>query len=413
MSLTGAAAIGTAAYGFSKPIINKALKDGQKHLGGPIPITASSLVEFGQLTRVEPITVVDSSLIPYESTTDVLKTLNSIFASYYLAASSVAINVTKVQTFQALNRLNPNSSVMFGLANSTMTQMAIAATEDIDIGSQVTLYNGISLTNLPSISQEARFNGSVNPPPNTSNSNGNNNNNNNNTAPPPPKPQKTSNKIQAVDLQTVSNLSVGQQLTLDVTDEHGTTFNINMSVRLIVYPATKSILSNILTWSEKDNRLSTRFKAYKAGELSFWRDLVFMRDIFAERRRVLMRDNSGIFKALSGRVGKNILSGLMNEQPSAGTISSIMVISEDNLKSIEKTYDGRLEDFRVRQRIMNMTGLMIIAVVDPIEEYVRIYTYSIATPSEFSMRQIKSAAKGNVDIAEIIKMINAGSAPSF
>ena len=437
--------------GLARPFINAALTTTKATADGISDLSASSLVEMGKAARVEPITVLDSSLVPYETTTDVLKTLNSMFASFYLSAASITSNTGRIKTVQLLDKLNPARSVSFNIANSILLDKGISmssedrdtvndsdsigqneyvpsnnvidATQDFhegnDDGAEQVANQPVTLQMLPPVEEEIvsteapdlkqqakEFRDSVNDArregqrhfgsiADTDKSNAG-----------------VRSVSSSTDLVTVANLSVGQLVSLDVTDGEAVR-KVEVNIRLIVYPTSKATLRNILTWSERDNKLSTRFKSFRAGELSFWRDVVFMRDLFAERRKALMKDTSGVFQALSSRMAKNILSGIVSLTPSAGTISSIMVISDDTLKDIEKEFGGRLDNYKVRQRIMNTTGLMIIAVVDPIEEYVRIYTYSIALPSEFSMKQIKSASKGGTDIAELIKMINAGSAPSF
>lgn len=384
-------------------------------------MSANSLIEFAGVARVEPITAVDTTLIPYDFTTDVLKMLNSIYAGFYLSAGALATDVGRIRTTQLLDKLNPSRSMSFNVANSILLN---AATDSISKVSQ----EGIKedLTGIPAktnyqgkghvgdevvdfedgdISEvEAQIYA---------------------TTPlaaklpvysaeeATPAGLHISGSKQAADLTTVANLSVGQTVTLTIADGN-VKRDIPVTIRLISYPTPPRVLARILNWSERDNRLSTRLSSWRAGELEFWRDVVLMRDIFAEQKKALMQDKTGLLQALTTRSTKNMAAGLVSMTPSLGTVSSILVISEATARLAEEDMFGKLEDFRVRQRIMNATGIMLIAVVEPTEEYVTLYSYSIALKSEFSIKQIKAGTKGSgPDISEIIKLIQAGTPPSF
>lgn len=383
-------------------------------------MSANSLVEFTGIARVEPITAIDASLVPYDFTTDILKMMNSIYAGLYLAAGSMMTDVGDIKTAQLLDKLNPSRNVTFNLANSILLSAATdsigrASTEGIkedltgiaprlhredggeDAGTD-NEFDGVDITPVDVIEMEQ----SLQPIPSLL---------------PVYSPESDNvgfvGMKSGADLTTVANLSVGQTVMLAVGDGPSKR-DIPITIRLITYPTNPRVLARILNWSERDTRLSTRMNSWRAGELSFWRDVVLMRDIFAERKAALMQDKSGLFQALTGRVAKNMAAGITSLTPSLGTISSILVISEDTAIQAEQEMYGKLSEFRTRQRIMNATGLMIIAVVNPVDEYVTVYTYSIALPSEFSIKQIKAGTKGSgADISEIVKLIQAGTPPSF
>lgn len=374
-------------------------------------MSANSLVEFSGVARVEPITAIDTTLVPYDFTTDVLKMVNSVFAGFYLSAAALVTDTGRIRTTQLLDKLNPSRSLSFNVANSILLNAAVGSLESIKedltgipvkrnnganghVGDEIVDFEGDDVseveaqiyattpvaTTLPVYSSEA--------------------------------PSITGSK-QSADLTTVANLSVGQTITLTVQDGNDKK-EIPVTIRLISYPTPPRVLARILNWSEKDNRLSTRIASWRAGELSFWKDVVLMRDIFAEQKKALMQDKTGLLQALTTRTTKNMAAGMVSMTPSLGTVSSILVVNETTARLAEEDMYGKLEDFRVRQRIMNATGIMLIAVVNPTEEFVKLYTYSIALPSEFSIKQIKSGTKGSgPDVSEIVKLIQAGTPPSF
>lgn len=348
---------------------------------------ATSLAELARLTEVEAITIIDNSLTVYDSTTDVLKYINSLFAGWYLSSASIMTDTGRIKTVKLLERLNPSKSPSFAVCNSILSGVQKAASGGFGVeNAQVT-------ASLPTTSAALEAM-AVDPKGETGES-------------------ITGMRV-ANDLTTVANLSVGQSVTLSLSDS-GTTKEIQVNIRLITVPTNRSLLRTILTWSNKDLRLKSRISAWRAGELSFWRDVVLMRDLFTDRKRIMMNDKSDLLQTMLGRQRDSMLHSVLTATPSVGTMSSVLVISSDTLRDLEQNeLDGRLRDFRFRQRIMNSTGLMVIAVVDPLSEFVTVYTHTQSLPSEYSIKQLKGASKGgSTDLGEIIKLMNQNQMPNF
>lgn len=348
-------------------------------------IAANSLVELGQVTNVEVITVVDNSLTMYDSTTDVLKFLNSLYAGWYLSAASIMTDTGRIKTVKLLEKLNPSKNPSYMVANSIVS--GAMSSGNVSIAS-------IDVTDTDQLPKRL---------PRTSNFSLESND----------RQEFTAAKAGS-DLMTVANLSVGQMVTLSLSD-NGAKKDVQIGIRLITIPVQQALLKTIMTWSQKDNRLKTRLSAWRAGELRFWRDVVLMRDIFTERKRILMNDKSDLLQTLLGRQRDSMVSSALTMTPSVGTMSSILVISSDNVRQFEQeVLDGRLKDFRFRQTIMNATGLMVIAVVDPLSEFVTVYTHTQALPAEYSIKQLKQASKGGGnDLGEIIKLMGQNQMPNF
>ena len=391
-----------AASKFGEKLVDNQLKNAAEQLSGESAIanvSATSLADLSKLAEVEAITVIDNSLTVYDSTTDVLKYLNSLLAGWYLSSAAILTDTGRIKTVQLLERLNPAKSPSFAVANSILSAgVASMASFEIEVGTDVKPLSFLPTTSTP---LEAATN-----LPSTGSAKVSGN-----------KDTERTTKFgasNAADLTTVQNLSVGQRVTLSLSDGKASK-DISVGIRLITVPVQYNLSKTIMGWSEKDNRLKSRISAWRAGELSFWRDLVLMRDIFTERRRILMNDKSDLLTSLLGRQRNSMVHSVMTATPSVGTMSSMMVISSDSVRQIEReVLNGRLSNFATRQRVMAATGLMVLAVVDPMSELVTVYVHTQALPSEFSIKQMKSASKGgSSDLGEIIKLMNQNQMPNF
>lgn len=374
---------GLAHYAAEKTL-KKNLTDEEQNVIADINV--NSLAELARLTEIEAITAIDSSLTVYDSTTDVLRYINSLWAGWYLSSAQIMTDTGRIKTVKLLERLNPAKNPSYAVANHILSVAEAGYTNYSSEGKDV-LQTEVSsetknLVTLPRYSAEA-------------------------IAPAVQSSRESNN------LTNVANLSVGQSVTMTLND-NGSTKEITVNLRLVTVPVNSGVLKTILTWSQKDLRLKSRLSAWRAGELRFWRDVVLMRDVFTERQRVLMNDKSDLLQSMLGRQSNSMIHSVMTLTPSVGTMSSVLVISADRLRDIElNSLDGRISDPRFRQRVMNATGLMIIAVVDPMTEFVKIYTHTQSLPSEFSIKQLKGATRGGTDIGELIKLMNQGTMRSF
>lgn len=389
-----------AASKFGEKLVDNQLKNAESQLsdGSAIAnVSATSLAELSKLAEVEAITVIDNSLVVYDSTTDVLKYLNGLLAGWYLSSAAILTDTGRIKTVQLLERLNPAKSPSFAVANSILSAgVASMASTEIDVAEDAKPAGFLPTTSASLEASALLGSGkSVNGD----------------------KDNERASKFgasNAADLTTVQNLSVGQRVTLSISDGKASK-DISVGIRLITVPVQYNLLKTIMGWSEKDNRLKSRISAWRAGELSFWRDLVLMRDIFTERRRILMNDKSDLLTSMLGRQRDSMIHSVMTMTPSVGTMSSMMVISSDSVRQIEReVLNGRLSNFSTRQRVMAATGLMVLAVVDPMSELVTVYVHTQALPSEFSIKQMKSSGKGgSSDLGEIIKLMNQNQMPNF
>lgn len=388
-------------------------------VGAIANLNARSLLELGQVTEVEAITVVDTALTMHESTTDVLKFANTLYGSWYLSAASVLTDTGRIKTVELLSKLNPSKSPSYAVTNTILSAAEKGLGKAISVGllnHEVALESAVitpenAPTMLPrTVTQMTASMEAALPKPtetNDADSEGK------------PKPSETPSVYvggmrNANDLATVANLSVGQAVTLNISDGKASK-DVVVNIRLVTAPTPARILATILKWSDKDMRLKSRISAWRAGELRFWRDVVLMRDVFVERQRLLMDDRSDLFKTLLGRQRNSMINSVLAATPDIGNMSSILVISQDNLRRIEELeLEGQLSNYTFRQRVMNNTGLVLIIVVDPMSEFVTIYNHTSALPTECSIRQMKSAGKGGAtDFAELIKLMNQNKMPSF
>lgn len=209
----------------------------------------------------------------------------------------------------------------------------------------------------------------------------------------------------------VTNLAVGKIIEVTIT-EGNQSARIPVSIRLRVTSMPADVMTETLAVGGVDVTAGSRWKAWRAGELRFWADLVLAQDRIDAHRNAIRKDQSGYYNAVASRATKNLGVELMGGGPSLGTASSIIVMTEQTKKELERKIGGRLSDYKTRQGIFINTYSMLMAVVDPDFETVTIYHRGIELPTELTAKYLQSASKGTgPDVAEILKAYQLGSAP--
>lgn len=333
---------------------------------------SDSLIEYSKVTRVEPITMVDQSIIHQDFMPDIMESLNSIFAGYYLQAVMLSMNVGKVDTIKLLDRVNPDRDPVEAagfVVENMLSQEAY----------KYSLPRPGQAVGLEAYG-DRRENG-------------------------------TKEGVELIN--KAANLSVGKMIDIHVESE-GHKAVIPAMVRLIVSSIEAPTLIHILADGSKDKSLKERWHGWRAGQLEYWRDLILCQDLIEEHRATLMKDKSGVYATTRGRRNRNRVSAIFSMKPSVATASNLVVMSQENAKELEREVGGRLKDFRTRQRIFKETYMMLMVVVDPAWEQVTIYHRGIETPTELSVREMKSANRGGgPDVSEILKAYQLGNAPTI
>lgn len=334
----------------------------------------SSIIEYTQSARVEPIVMLDGSLTSLAFMPDVMQCLTNIFSGYYLQAFSLTVNVGEVNVKQILDKLNPNRNPWVSLESRSMTtHLELASAYEH------------GLPGRDAVALEARErNGEA----------------------------STHSKDTSLAVRTPNTLAVGKLLELNVESNNSkATFPVN--VRMIPVIVQPTDLVTTLTQKKKDKSFTGRLMQWQTGQIDFVNDLILCQDLLTEHKDSLMNDPTGILAEGAMRVNKNTLSAILATDVSVSTASNIIVISENTKAKVELGLRGKFKRFKVREQFFKDTYAMLLVIVDPEWEGITIYHRSIESPTTLSSRDIKTVGSKDIDIGEILKAYQLGNAPSF
>lgn len=221
-------------------------------------------------------------------------------------------------------------------------------------------------------------------------------------------------------VREITDLSVGKLINITIgggrnaAGEELRSVTIPISIRLMVNSIPENSLIDLLATGSMDHSLVERYHAWRAGRISFIRDLILCQDLIDEKKKAMINDKSDIHGQIVARVSNAKLAGLASRNPSLNVSSNLYVISEVTAATLEKKLGGKLNNLSTRKKIFDSGYAMIIAVVDRQWERVTFYHRGIATSTTVSLRDIKSGNRNSgPDVGDILRAYQLGSSPSL
>lgn len=330
-----------------------------------------ALSDFAKPTRVEPVVIVDRRTETLEYTEDVLHAVLNIFTGYYMQALTyLNLHAKNIDVMRRLDQINPNRSLTDTLLAMELDEQSSESMDPFSNG-------------LPDYSQEA----------------------DNATA------------SASGDLAEKTNLSIGKQVqaTFETKGEGGQSVTIPITVRLRSLAVRSSILAHTLTLDSKDDSLKERYHKWRAGQISFVKDLLLAQDLIHEHRQNLFDDTHGLYTDEIKRRRKSLAAGLTSNRMSLAAASNIYVMTSETENEVSRLMKGSFERARDRNELMHETRAMMFVVIDSEWEQVSIYTRDLDEPIELSVREIRRSNKKNdgPDILEVLNAMRQSRAPAL
>ncbi len=214
------------------------------------------------------------------------------------------------------------------------------------------------------------------------------------------------------DIKEASNLSVGKMIDIEIKN-NGQTFQVPIAIRLVVRTCPSGELVHILSLNQHALKsASDRYHGWKAGRLSFVKDLIFCRDLVDAHRRSLMKTSDSVYHNVVKNEKRSLAAAFLGGVPSVAAASNMLVTTTNTIEEIELTMPGKWSDFNARQQVFQDTSLMIVAVIDKEWNRVTFYHRGLPDATEVSFRDIKVSNKnGGPDVSDILKAYTLGNSP--
>lgn len=354
-------------------------------VGSPLSIS-----DVSKIARIEPITLVSSSLSSTKELYNVLHGVLNIYAAYYLQAVGIlSAQLADVRILKILDKINPDRDV-----KTLLTSGYIAA--ESFVSSTLSLKNCKYGFPVPgtTVATEQIFNEDEGLHLGTS-----------------IQRLETFEKLgSAVGKVVEVKFKVRPADSKSVGDE--TTIPVVVKLDTMIIPS--DVLSTILVSNKNEITLGSRFEQAIRGRIGFIKDFILCSDLIKTQKKTMIKDPTGAYAALLKRINNSRIYSALSGNISLAGVSSIVVISDEDENLIQRFIGGKLTNEQTRDIVFDNTSAMMIVVVSEAWERVTIYIRDTSSYSQSSFDAFKgSADKGNNNIGDILKSLTAGQAPSF
>jgi len=224
-----------------------------------------------------------------------------------------------------------------------------------------------------------------------------------------------------VSLSGDNHIPAGKLLEITLTNPENSSANItlNLMVQLAPYVVPSQLAVHFITKDVIPN-LSQRILQWRTGEISFWKDLIFMNDVAKHREKLLRMDPTGILSEHMetqannrSRVLGNIAVDAANR--SRNIANSVLIFGQETIRRAKAESGIDLTKDEERQNFFATSFTMMIVIVDPLYNQVTFYYNGIDEAAVFSFDQMKVKTKGDngLDLVAVMNALGQGRSPKF
>lgn len=343
-------------------------------------VQINSLADLAKPCRVEPLVIIDKSIVNQPYMEDLMKMSLSQFAAYYLQAVNMLSNVGRIETLKMFDTLNPNRTMMSfesegNVFSSELYSKGLPSLEAFSTPAPRGLIAKASL----------EADGSDEEKPKEA-----------------PGMSASSDKIMEAE-----NLAVGKLLNVEISDPASKKMvKLPVLIRMIPAPIDSDTITHIFSAGGKQSWSNRLFLA-KTGQIRFWRDLVLGMDIVDQHFNALVKDKTGVYKEISDRRRNNLAKSIATGRVSMADASNVAIVSSETLKKSASAMYGKIEQPAVRKAIFDNSYLLMLMVVDQYYQRVTIYHRGLDIASTYRIDEIQMKERGKgQDITEIFKMFS-------
>ena len=225
------------------------------------------------------------------------------------------------------------------------------------------------------------------------------------------------------DVPTPTNLALGKIIEINIDTPDGNRVTIPVSVRFLNTIVSPRVVNSILTKNSEDITFTERFEQWRAGRISFWKDLVLAQDLIKARQKALLEDENSVLMNLEDRKRRGVLMTVIKSVQklingnggvggfSAGSRSNLLTITKNDQIATEGRTGQRFSDQKYMKRLQDELGLICLTVVDTDKDRVTFYLYGSDAPTTVTTRELKNREKKGQDIMEMVKLLSSGVSP--
>ena len=215
--------------------------------------------------------------------------------------------------------------------------------------------------------------------------------------------------------------SVTHNLDDSTTDSNGNQINVGIGGKSVTLGSkdtmSKSVGRNFMQLNFAPT-VSSRWRAVRAKEISFWKDFIFTRDIIEKETRLIKKDKSGVISEMMLRQRSGVwrwLGGMLDVVPMSHNLcNAILIFDKQSFDASCREAHINFDNQYQRQQFFRKTFTMMVIVVDLMYGRVDMYYAGIPQVGNYTFNMINKIGPGkndNFDLKTIMSAMASNNAP--
>jgi phosphoribosyl-ATP pyrophosphohydrolase len=334
--------------------------------------TNGSITKFLSGFTIEPIIIASSSTKQSEIIDKLMEIETDIFASFYSQAFTALTSYYNLPTSLVIDVLGTTGSRP---SNSYSHRLS---SESVNVDYYADLFN----TDSSILSIEA-------------------------TA---IKPNDMNFKDQSTSSMLIRNLEITINSNISGKDGNKThSIIIPFMVKTNVIFTTIDQIVNMLTPNHISKSLGYRFDDYRAGVISL-KELIFADDLIKQYKDNKFKDKDGLVDLINQQ-RSDANTKLLNNAIGFEKSYNMLIVTSDEKILLDKQMNGNIDSEKYKQKLLEDSNSMMIAIIDNDYERVYILMRDIRGRTDISFKTIMRRKDSGIDLSEIMKSLIATRSP--
>ena len=405
---------------------------GRNMLGNVGDVRAKSLSQYSTDLQLRPVFAIEKEILNDEKIDVLMQAGLANYAGFYIVALSIDNTINGVRVGKMVGKYSPNRDAVGSALDLLGENIASVSREDFKVDipeydrpTLSTLGFKSGLRSIPSLPEaylkqlelrtEAAYATREEAQAEADKINAANAKEKAEQPEAKPTPVYPSTKVaeQSMrdEINKLQSLAIGRILTVTVSRDKQ-----SADINMVLKPELKSLRSNLLidvaNLSNKPTSMRDRFIAYfKRGTIASMLDYLVCLDLIQAHRRALVQDTAGYYEKVHDRIVNNKVAALLTGEFSVGTVANTWIISDTTALRLQASIGGKLDNYAVRNKFMEKSGVMTLIVYNPDHQRVYIYNHGIEDVTDISINYLVKKSESKSFDMDIFKMLSQGSAP--
>nr|DAP57301.1 MAG TPA: hypothetical protein [Caudoviricetes sp.] len=405
---------------------------GRNMLGNVGDVRAKSLSQYSTDLQLRPVFAIEKEILNDEKIDVLMQAGLANYAGFYIVALSIDNTINGVRVGKMVGKYSPNRDAVGSALDLLGENIASVAREDFKVDipeydrpTLSTLGFKSGLRSIPSLPEaylkqlelrtEAAYATREEAQAEADKINAANAKEKAEQPEAKPTPVYPSTKVaeQSMrdEINKLQSLAIGRILTVTVSRDKQ-----SADINMVLKPELKSLRSNLLidvaNLSNKPTSMRDRFIAYfKRGTIASMLDYLVCLDLIQAHRRALVQDTAGYYEKVHDRIVNNKVAALLTGEFSVGTVANTWIISDTTALRLQASIGGKLDNYAVRNKFMEKSGVMTLIVYNPDHQRVYIYNHGIEDVTDIGINYLVKKSESKSFDMDIFKMLSQGSAP--